>query len=217
MTVDIVLLHPRETIYPAFYEVWHKNKQHFNRLLLQFTNDHVTGKDYSSTALGMLTWEPNGRHNQITALQYPTDSWWEGDWRNIATNNAIDKSLADYILFMEPDFLIRDLGFVKDFTGDVLGVDIDGRLHPCFLLVKRSILEKTSRDFTAYPDQGMDHFGKIQQDLEKIATVELINDKPIYWHHMAGLTHNMRLEAAGEPVVYKPDEYRLYKILESLL
>jgi hypothetical protein len=116
---------------------------------------------------------------------------------------------------MEQDFILADKDILLR-EGDVLGFKEEGRIHPGFLKVKRSLIDKTSKDFTAYPDEGMDHFGKFVKELEGLTDDFTFLGKE-YYHHMAGLTQNYRLEYVGDVANYKPQEFEVYKKIAKML
>ena len=143
------------------------------------------------------------------------------DWRDVAVNIALGKTTSTHILFMEQDFFVED-GFFdklfrlgKDF--DTIGFKDSNRLHPACLLVKKDILSKTSKDFSAHPPIG-DHFAKVTEELMEIGSWTTLQELGLGgWYHLASLTFNIRLEEDGKPVQYRPDEYKLYKLMTQLL
>lgn len=134
------------------------------------------------------------RSHQLSSDTYP------GDWRNAATNHMIDSTTGEWILFMEQDFFIHDYPlFFHTVQNALLGNDIimfeeGNRYHPAFLLVKRELVDKTSRDFSS-GEVGMDHFAKFSQELKALKplsmSLEQIGLQPGRdWWHMRGLTDN---------------------------
>lgn len=204
MTIDVITVIPKEARY-LFWELFLRNNYlKFDKIITVFTHDEVTKYDYSPEVKRRLPYS--------VFLDSPKEG--KGDWRNIATNFALNHSTADYVLFLEPDFFVNNFDWLV--ASDNFGVKIAERIHPCFLKLKRSDIEKTSKDFTAYPDRGLDHFDLFTKELVD-QSVDISFLPGSQWYHMAGLTHNMRLESQGQTPVYKPDEYRLYKVLESIL
>ena len=63
-------------------------------------------------------------------------------------------------------------------------------IHPAFLFIKRELLEKTSKDFSARPDKGADHFGLITQELERMKV-------PIWYTQENGFTEEDAFHQGG--------------------
>lgn len=147
-----------------------------------------------------------------------------GDWRNQTTNAGLDKSTAEFVLFLEQDFIpIEDNFFEKVFEEmddyDVAGfVDngeewIEGkRLHPAFLIVRRELIDKTSRDFSAYPKKDRDHFGIFTDELLALQP-RFLDIAKYQWKHVAGTTSNYMLVAEGSVPNYKLEDFEDYVVL----
>lgn len=199
-SVDIIAIVPKEARFKVWEHLMRRGRDHYQDLIIVFTRDEITGKDYSKETMGAL---PGARFFNSPEVV--------GDWRNVATNYGIDKSSAENILFLEQDFFLASLDCISKNLPKTLAVKIDGRIHPCFLRVSRENIEKTNRDFSAYPDEDIDHFGKFTNQLKNVTFLK----EPYY--HMAGLTHNMRLEAQGKKIIYKPDEYKMYTMISGVI
>lgn len=141
------------------------------------------------------------------------------DWRHAATMQALQATKSDYVLFIEQDFnltIYNDWHKVQQFSdsgGSVLSVYDGTRLHPCFLLVRRSILDALQQaghlDFSANPPEH-DHFGDVQKRLEARYKITTLDDLGIQYSHMAGLSHNLTLWQTGRTVTYKPRQFYDY-------
>lgn len=145
------------------------------------------------------------------------------DWRDNAVSSILDvaqwNKQTTHYLFIEPDILIKD----DSFWGTVLKHDqnfiyyMEGdRIHPAFALVKKELVQKTSQDFAAYPDVGLDHFGKFFTEVSAMTSgVDLrvlgLKEREDYYH-MAGNTQNFSCYKNNEPF-YKPDEFLAYNYL----
>ena len=68
-------------------------------------------------------------------------------------------------------------------------------VHPCFLLIKRELLDKTKKDFRAHPETiGSDHFAMITKDAQELgAKIVKLQDlgwtDPEHAFHLGGLTY----------------------------
>ena len=206
--VDIIVCHPYEIRYPVWEKMIRANMDYYNKLFVVFTKGNFTGKDYSGE-VGLALLSP-----QVVFLDMPAvgEGFPNSDWRHTAVRYALAQSEADYILFLEQDLLIPSLKVVQDFKGDVLGIKEGDRIHPAFLLVKRELINKTDRDFAAYPDKEMDHFDKF---IAQLPIPEILPKSEYY--HMAGFTHNEALVAQGKEPNYRPDEYKLFKMMERII
>ncbi len=119
-------------------------------------------------------------------------------WREDAVNTALNYSTADWVWFTEQDFLFKDLYcFERIFEAmkdhNVIGVKQGNRFHPCSLFVKRKIIDKTSKDFSA-PKQDMDHFSIFSKEIESIGKPITFDRLALFknkdWYHMSSLTWN---------------------------
>lgn len=180
--IDIIIEHPKDTLYPWWMEAMRQNRDRFNRLIVVMTQ-RATDLDFTEYLRSSI---PN-----LTIIESYLDDG--KDWRNAAITEALGKSDADRILFLEQDFL-----FEKSFLDRVLGMDANTvgfyegtRLHPAFLLVKKSVLQNTRQDFSVDPDKG-DHFSKLTTDLEKLGDIKTLDGND--WKHLSGLTQNYRLQ-----------------------
>lgn len=206
--MDIIVVHPKEARYFTFERMIKKlHRSLFGKLIVIWSEDFVTGRYYGAEVQASLPF-----------AEFYNTPLGDGDWRNRAINEALEHSTAKWVLFLEQDFLCTDL-IVDIFPSnpkDVVGIYTETRpLHPAFLLVKRELIDKTDKDFSAYPEKGLDHFDLFTQQLTKLTDkIDVLNPKKYY--HLNGLTHNMRLEAQKKPIVYKPEEYKLFKIMEEI-
>lgn len=153
------------------------------------------------------------------------------DWRDVAVNHGLQaiSPANPWILFMEQDFLVPD---PEKFFGRVFnppdGVDVIGfveggepwnprhRLHPAFTLVRRDLVELTSKDFAAHPDDlGVDHFGVFSAELHqlgaRLATLQELGLKEDQdWTHLAGCTQNYTLMTDPAGPNYQPQAFQEY-------
>jgi hypothetical protein len=208
--IDVILAWPNSVDFPLFRKFLRDEVWRFNAVYIVFSQTNQ-GDDYEEFVRDQL------RIPGIVLLDSPPINS-EEDWRDVAVNAALEISEAPWVLFLEQDFVILDK---NDFwpkisaemeTSDVIGEYDEGtdRLHPSFLLIKRSLVDQTSKYFGVVPDE-MDHFGQFWQDLKAIPGGWLRGYLPPNgWSHAAGLSHNLMLLARGEKVTYKPAEFEVY-------
>jgi len=204
---DVFISWPKNTDFPLFRKFLKDERTRFNEILIVFTEPNH-GNDYAQFVKDSL-FEQRALCFYSSPLNNATE-----DWRNVAIHSALRNSLhSEWILFLEQDFIPQP-GFwdeverLANAGNKVIGVYEGTRLHPCFLLMRREILKKTSLNFSANPPYW-DHFGHIQKDLINLG--EPIGDvQSKYWYHMAGLSHNCRLMFEGQMPNHKIDEFVIY-------
>lgn len=204
---DLIVTWPRNNDYPLWRQYIRDNRTRFNNVIIVFMDTNV-GPDFTRFVLGAMF------KDFVLFINSPTILPGQ-DWRDVAVKAGLYHSLhSEYVYFTEQDFFTNP-GFweaVDEHEGeDYIGVMQGGRLHPCSLLLKRHVLDEIKLDFAARPDQGYDHFGLIQTELELhrpeyIYTI--LGD--LYYKHYNGLSHNFSLITRGEPPVYMPEEFKDY-------
>jgi hypothetical protein len=144
-----------------------------------------------------------------------------GDWRDCAVNQLLDiMEPTEHVLFLEQDFLIKDKSFFRRLfkeDHDFLYYLERERIHPAFAVVRRDLIEKTRRDFSATPDK--DHFGHFFEEISALATGEDI-DNWVKWkedyYHMQGLTQNYKCFQYQDPF-FRPQTFFYFNYKSSLL
>ena len=202
---DLLCVWPKDTDFPLFRYNLERFKQYFNEVHIAI-NDNGTDEDYTQFLISVLP-----------TVHFKSTPRGGGsiDWRNIAVNTLLEKSQADHVLFIEPDFLIRDDRFfevllnVSDY--DFIYYDEQERIHPACALLPRHIIERTSKDFSARPP-AYDHFGLFFQEASRItnsADLETIglHDKEDYLH-IAGVTQSYHAKP-----FHKPNQFLTYNRL----
>lgn len=192
MKISVVVSWPSGFDFPIFRSKLPELLNHVHEVVICFT-DHGS--------YNLRPWlKENMKHERVKFLdvnQYEANKF-GGDWRNKSTNLAIENSTGDYILSLEQDFLINDyphfFHIVDNFKYlDVITFKENERFHPAFLLVKRSVLDKTTRNFSVL-GQDMDHFWKFSKELKSFANFMFLSElglqENIDWSHMRGLTDN---------------------------
>ena len=208
---DVIVCWPKHLDYPLWRDFIKKHGHFFGKVIIAFTETHQED-DYSTFVMNDL-----GEDGFV--YLFPETPSGE-DWRNIATNMALDQSTSRWIWFTEQDFFILDPNFwvatraAIDQGYNAIGFkDGNTRMHPCNLWVERSWIEKTGRDFGIVPDK-LDHFARFWTQLRlnaaHIYDIGYDMTKPSLFYHMNGLSHNLTLVKNGEPVTYKEDEFAQY-------
>lgn len=126
------------------------------------------------------------------------------DWRQAETEPLIELSDSEWLWFMEADFFVADWDkFFTDMeeamkTSDMIGCWSPSQfpyVHPCCLLMKRSLFDKTNKDFRAHPEiLGSDHFAMLTRDAERLgAKITVLEDLGYKewedYFHLGGLTY----------------------------
>lgn len=223
ITSDILVTWPIHLDFPLFRYNMVKYKDYFRSLTIVLSNHHME-RDYS-----------NFIRKELPFAQFVEGQGDDPDWRNGAVNRGLDVMPKDgYVLFMEQDFFWKDEKFLETVfsiseTYDVPPIDgvffSEGRRHhPAFSLIKRELVDKTSRDFSAYPDtDNKDHFGRFFDEiLLKIPSKEgsksfwgldslkLVNK--VDYYHLNGLSQNYHNFKLNQPF-HNPDVFLEYNYL----
>lgn len=209
---DLILCWPDTIDFPLFRKWLGEEKDSFEKIIIVFTETNW-GEVISPEIQREL------KNSQTIFINNGVAPSGE-DWRNVAVNKALKESTAKWVFFTEQDFFplkgfwdVVESNLIMDDV-NAFGAYVDDRLHPCCIFAKREAIDKTSKDFSANPEAGYDHFGKFQKELMEQGPVPKI--KSDLYYHMAGLTHNLYLVSKGEPPVYKPEEFESYlKLVEK--
>ena len=95
--VDIIIVAPESLDYPNFRKFLHNVRCDFNEIIYVFTKDS-SRFNYS-----------NFIKNDLPFIKFiHSENKNNRDWRDAATNEGIDNSNANKILFIEPDFKINE-------------------------------------------------------------------------------------------------------------
>lgn len=206
---DIIISWPRNCDYPLFREFIRLNRTQFNQVNIVFT-----GMKQPSDYSGFVREDMFA--DWCLFIESPEYTGRE-DWRNVSVNEGLRHSLhSEWVLFLEQDFFMKP-GFWEAVQGmaihnDVIAVLEGDRMHPAFLMMKRTILNKTSKNFGAQPPE-YDHFGQIYRDLYNMEKENQVKIKYIdrsLWLHMAGLSQNWYLLSSNQQPNYKLDEFEAY-------
>lgn len=97
----------------------------------------------------------------------------EEDWRDVSTNYMLKHTDSEWISSVEQDFFCRDWNKLLSKTSEAMKEnDLIGwwqennkYIHPSYFFIKREMLEKTNKDFSARSPH--DHFGWIFEDVKR--------------------------------------------------
>lgn len=205
MKPDILVVWPLHLDFPLFRWNMVKYKDCFRSLTIVFSN-HYQEKDYSNFIRVNLPF--------AKFVEYQGD---KADWRNGAVNAGLD-SIPDNgsILFMEQDFFWNET-FLDKVLKDkykFLYFTEGERIHSAFAIVDRKLIDKTSRDFSAYPDtDNKDHFGRFFDELTTGINInELGVRNRIDYYHLNGLSQNYMNYKNDQPF-YNKDDFLTYNNL----
>jgi hypothetical protein len=185
---DVILTWPRHCDYPMWRAQLQCYRHRLGRIIVVFSEHHV-GPDLRPWVRKQLEWAD---------VEFLEVSRVGQDWRDVAVNDGLDAADADWVLFMEQDFFVTDHEFwdlVYDYAsgGFAVGWRADGRWHPSFLLVKRSVVDLTSRYFGPAP---VDHFYSFGREVSHLVPIAGLPESS--FHHLAGLSQNHTLLYMGE-------------------
>lgn len=189
MKADIVICHPRDVVYPLWMYRMNRDRDLFGRIIVVM-NKLVYPRDYTDYIEKTL--------KDATIIREHDE---RGDWRNQAINEGLKYVVSPYVLFLEQDFLVRD-GFFKQLLEKIGNYQVAGffrgfRLDPACLLVSKEVVDKTRKDFSAYPDipPHDDHFCVFSKDVTSIGVWTTLKELGLTdYYHITGLTHNFRID-----------------------
>lgn len=183
--------------YPIFRYWMEKYKRNFKKIILFPSRHHgvIDLEDFHKKHISNVTW-----------VKETDIDWTEPgiDWRQVETERCLKYSDADWILFIEQDFMVKDWELLFGILQKTMkNYEMIGwwnntaypYMHPCFLLIKRELLEKTRKDFRAHPEIiGADHFANITRDVEanngRILKLQNMGFKQLEnAFHLGGLTY----------------------------
>jgi len=206
---NILITQPTHVDFPLFRYQMEKYKKYFNKLIICF-----------SPGIKDRNLEEFFRKNMPDAeFVMPYSNY--PDWRQNSMMALLNRSNTDYVILLEQDFMIKDENFFEKLypyarNNQFIGYSEGDRIHPAFSIIKTELLYLTSKDFSAYPDQGMDHFGKFFKELCNLVKFRDIREFGLKerkdFYHLAGCTQNFHCFREGQPF-YKPDEFLTYNSL----
>ena len=174
---DLLICWIKHADYPIFRETLRKHRDFFGKIIIYWSEhfredyfDKFIQKDLES--LGNIQFLPN--------IEY---KYGEEDWRNIATNHMLQFTDSEWVCSVEQDWFSKDWGSLLEMVNEAMqSHDLVGwgaksgakqfYIHPAFWFIKRSLLDKTRKDFSA--KDGEDHFGLITRDAEVLVDPEKV-------------------------------------------
>lgn len=201
----IVVTWPVHRDFPLFRQTMRRFRPYFEDVFIGLTNLNQKN-NYTTVILNSIPFNTSTQPNIASP-----------DWRDSITKTMLTLYTdATHYLFIEQDFLIKNEGVLKRILStnkDFVYYQEGGRIHPAFALVSRDLVDKTSLDFAAYPDEGMDHFGRFFKEVQaQNRGIDLFNLGLIErqdYYHMAGTSQNYSCFETGQPF-YKPDHFLAY-------
>ncbi len=201
MTPDIIVTHPLHLDYPWWRWAMVTYKEYF-RSLTVVLSDHHMERDYSNFLRVQLPF--------ANFVEYKGD---DPDWRNGTVNAGLNEMPKDgHVLFLEQDFLFTQdfLDKVLQHWSDFIYFNEGTRVHPAFAIVKRELVDKTSRDFGAYPSSYGDHFSKFFSEMILGVSVnEVGGKKDQNYLHLNGLSQEYMNYKSNQPF-YNKDNFTYY-------
>jgi len=207
---DVITTNPYGMESPYFRWLMQEYAPLFNKVINTYYNDQRDHNflDFWKEAM------PDAVHVDIGMVK-------GRDWRDDTVNAGLDKSEAEWVLFIEQDVTVAK-DFLKDLFemaedydvvgyGDMYPWSADVRLHPAFILVRREFIEMTNRDFGAYPEKNRDHFAVFTEDLfgiEGIRYLDIAKYEGAEFNHLKGTYSNYMLVQAGNEPNYDPPVFR---------
>src|SRR3990167_3359008 len=163
---DIIITWPKSCDYPLWRQFIRDNRDRFNEIIIAFheTNQGDDYRDFIRRAMFEDYCHFVYSVNNISGID---------DWRNVLVNTALIHSYnAEWVWFTEQDFIVTSDIYWTNLEkasndNEILAVYQGPRMHPCSIHVKRSLLNKTSRNFSVVPNIS-DHFSIFQKEIEAL-------------------------------------------------
>ena len=219
MKPDLLITWTKHCDYPIFRAILAKYRDFFGKIVILFS-EHMQFPYYDHFLRDSL--EELGNIEFIDPVDIIGF-----DWRNVATNELLKHTDSEWVCSVEQDFFCRDwneiLEKIEEKSKDYpfLGwAAKSGKesfyIHPSFFFIKRELLDKTDKDFSAR--DGEDHFGWITRDVELLG-------EPIYdleadfkctvatssdMFHLGGVNNNYLNSHNPDFVFYRPEEFAIY-------
>ncbi len=226
MRPDLLITWIKHCDYPLFRKYLRDYRHKLNKVIILFSehNRFPYFDHFIHEALKDL---------DITFIDSAKLDWGTQDWRNIATNKMLEYSDSEWVCSIEQDFFADDWeklwGTVDDLfrTSEHFGWKaMQGSqphqeyltleyVHPSFWFIKRDLLEKTDKNFSADQGLGADHFGLVVRDVIKLGVtpVYLQDIGYVEWEkafHLGGVNQNY-LEGMKEGFTFhRPEMFSSY-------
>lgn len=193
MNIDILVQYCVYNDYPIWRRMIKDYRSLFNKVILYPSRHHgyIDLEDFSKRVFPETWADP-------VEIDYGVE-----DWRQAEVTPLLDYSDSEWVWFTEQDFFVDDWDkFYADIeeamkTNDMIGWWQESQkfMHPCCLFIKRELLNKTDKDFSAHPEtKNSDHFAMITRDAERLGAkiLKLQDIGYTNWenaYHLAGLTY----------------------------
>ena len=153
----------------------------------------------------------------------------EKDWRATSTTELLKHATGDWIFSIEQDWVCRNWGEHFGAMSESLNnSDFFGwwnptnnpYIHPSYFFIKRELLEKTSKDFSAHPEvNGSDHFGTVTYDVKNIGgkimslqdlgyTCDFSSNSNCF--HLGGVNQNVLNAFTPDFEFHRPEAFSVY-------
>lgn len=208
MKTDLVIVWPDNLDFPLWRKWLFKNENLFENIIIYFNPQN---RDWN-----LLPFLASDRVFPYKSILLKGETK-PGDWRNNAVNECLKYVKSEWVWFTEQDFFV-DKGFFHTIyrgmeKADAIGFKENNRFHPACLFVKKSLIDKTTKDFSAKPPQ-YDHFGKFSQEIHDLGKVETLKrlklEKDFDFFHHAGLSDNYGLVQLNKPPNANLQEFLVY-------
>lgn len=210
-SIDVIVTWPIHCDYPLWRQYIRDNRSRFNEVIIVFTQTNRK-EDYREFIREAMF------EDHVVCIDPPAVRP-EEDWRNNAVHaGLLHSSNSEWILFTEQDFYTHDSFWddVQRFESwDAICIKQGERIHPCFLLMRRTALNRTRKQFGIVKDK-LDHFGLIQEDIHTgenhitCVSMNILNLTDVAFIHMNGLSHNMTLLMDGQTPNFEIERFRVY-------
>lgn len=204
MKPAVLLCWPKHNCYPVCEWNLERFKDYFDGIYIAFSEHHVKDRNLSNHIRARL---PFATFTEVERTRQ--------DWRDDAVNQLLELTKdKEYILFLEQDFLVKDKTFfdkIFSTNADFIYYKEGERIHPAFAVVKRDLIDKTSKFFGVYPPG--DHFYKFFTELPEGMDIDRLGVKREKdYYHMAGLSQNY-MSFEHEDPFYRPINFLTFNYL----
>lgn len=160
MKPDLLITAIKHADYPVWRATLRKYRSWFGKVIIYFS-EHNRFPYFDHFIQDSL------KDLDVLFLDPILTDWSTQDWRNVSTNEMIKHSTSEWVCSVEQDWFSNNweklLSSVEDGskTADLIGWwQPNGKyIHPAFWFMKREMLERTTKDFSAHGQY--DHFGWI--------------------------------------------------------
>lgn len=170
---DIIVVNTVDQDFPLFRKFLIDNHHHFNKVHYVFTHNEIEEKtnqveyfnkyNYSETVMKSMPFANYVWVDQNQIHKWRTDGR-ISDFRDQATNVALDVSKSEDVLFLEPDVLLGNIDYLLNLPKDLDMIahceDSSYRLSPSFIWTKRKYIDNTLRWFVASGESLFDNIVK---------------------------------------------------------